>query len=226
MSLTSRKARPLIRDVDSFRDDRLFIIASDDTYAPKQYFDMFELPRIKVLVIPTEDGTSSAPHVLARLDEYVKANGVGENDEQWLLLDTDHYIEPSHAATFIQALTEARQKNIQIGLSCPCFDFWLLLHHLKNRSDISEISNARSVTSKLREILGEFNKTRLNSDHFPLETVRAACLLAREIDEDTGGGDRPLSPTSRVYQLWESIVSMAQYSQLPKELIEIRKIEQ
>jgi hypothetical protein len=217
MSLTSRKIRPINRDIESFRDDRFFIIASDDTYAPKQYFDMFGLSRVKVLVIPTTDGTSSAPHVLNRLNEYVDKHGIDEDDEQWLLLDTDHYIEPSHASTFLNALNDARHKNIQIGLSCPCFDF-LLLHHLKDISEIQEITNAKSVITKLKEILGDFNKTRLNSDHFSLEAVQTACLLARKIDENTEGGDRPLNPTSRVYKLWESIASKAQYTQLPKEL--------
>lgn len=31
---------PLVRETATFRDDRLFIIACEDTYAPKQYFDL------------------------------------------------------------------------------------------------------------------------------------------------------------------------------------------
>jgi hypothetical protein len=38
MSLVQRQPRPLTRDAVSLRDDRLFIVACDDTYAPKQYF--------------------------------------------------------------------------------------------------------------------------------------------------------------------------------------------
>jgi hypothetical protein len=33
MSLVQRKARPLTRDAASLRDDRLFIVACDDTFA-------------------------------------------------------------------------------------------------------------------------------------------------------------------------------------------------
>ena len=44
MSLTRRKARPLKRDGTRLRDDRLFIVACDDTYAPKQYFDFSRFP--------------------------------------------------------------------------------------------------------------------------------------------------------------------------------------
>ena len=67
--LVERKSdgnHPLSRDPHTFRDDRLFIIACDDTYAPKQYFDFFRLPRIQVHVVPTTDGTSNAQAVLDR----------------------------------------------------------------------------------------------------------------------------------------------------------------
>lgn len=217
MSISTRKKRPLARDVQDYRDDRLFIIASDDTHAPKQYFDAFEIPRIKVLVIPTTDGTSAAPHVLQRLEEYE----VEDWDERWMLLDTDHYIQPQHAPTFLRAITEAKQKGINVALSNPCFDFWLLLHHISEREDLSRITNAKSVGVALRQALGSFDKTKLNPTHFPLSTVANACHAAREIDGRTGGGDRPTGPTSRVYMLWESIVSNSARAQLPLELASI-----
>lgn len=72
----------MTRDSNNFRDDRLFIIACDDTYAPKQYFGFFENPRVKVHVIPTLDGTSNASRVLDRLMEYEYEEG----DERWLLV--------------------------------------------------------------------------------------------------------------------------------------------
>lgn len=215
MSLTTRKPRPLTRDSNSFRDDRLFIVACDDTYAPKQYFDAFALPRVKVVVVPTTDGTSSAPYVLARLEAFEFL----EDDERWMLLDTDHYIDGSHAAKFLQAIQDARQKGIGIALSNPCFDYWLLLHHLDDKDKLVTITDAQSVTVALRETLGAFNKTNIDPKLFPLSSVVKACHLAREIDEQTVGGDRPTSPTSRVYMLWESIVSRAQQSQLPEELL-------
>jgi hypothetical protein len=66
MPLMQRKPRPLSRDKQTFRDDRLIIIACDDTYAPKQYFGFFRFPRVHVHVVETTDGTSSAEAVLER----------------------------------------------------------------------------------------------------------------------------------------------------------------
>ncbi|TBV02487.1 RloB family protein [Stutzerimonas kirkiae] len=217
MSLTTRKQRPLARDKQEYRDDRLFIIACDDTYAPKQYFDGFEIPRVKVVVIPTIDGTSAAPHVLQRLDSYEYE----EEDQRWMLLDTDHYIQPNHAPTFLQAITEARQKGIEVALSNPCFDFWLLLHHMNLGDDLSRITDAKSVGVELRKVLGSFDKTNLSADDYPLSSVATACSVARAIDLATGGGDRPDGPTSRVYKLWEAIVSNSTRSQIPEELASI-----
>jgi hypothetical protein len=51
MSPIHRKPRPLKRDADSLRDDRLFIVACDDTYAAKQYFDLMGMSLTQVAPI-------------------------------------------------------------------------------------------------------------------------------------------------------------------------------
>jgi hypothetical protein len=101
MSLFKYKSRPLKRDKDRLRDDRLFLVACDDTYAPKQYFGFFNFSRIHMLVIPTEDGASAARHVLSRLIAYKDKIKSAENDEHWLLLDADHFLSESHRQGFL-----------------------------------------------------------------------------------------------------------------------------
>ena len=68
------------------------------------------------------------------------------------------------------------------------------------------------------EVLGEYNKTRLKEDHFPLSRVKQAFRRAHLVDENVEGGDIPTANTTRVYLLWQSIVSKAAPSQLPSEL--------
>lgn len=41
MTILQRKTRPLTRDTSDFRDDRLFLVACDDTYAPRAIFWLF-----------------------------------------------------------------------------------------------------------------------------------------------------------------------------------------
>ncbi len=214
MSLTNRKPRPLSRDARSLRDDRLFIVACDDTYAPKQYFDFFRITRVKVHVVPTEDGTSCAQYVLGRLLEFDH----DEDDELWMLLDTDHCVEGSHLKSFIRTISEAKQRGVNVALSKPCFEFWLLLHHLDDYSTLAPLSDAYSVEQLLRGTLGQYNKKNLRQEHYPFTSVFDACGRATNIDAKVGGGDIPDSNTSRVYLLWKSIAAKALSSQLPREL--------
>lgn len=173
MSLTKRKKRPLTRDTSSFRDDRLFIVACDDTYAPKQYFDFFKLSRVQVHIVPTQDCKSSAVHVLKRLLEFEHE----EDDELWMLLDTDHCTQGNHFAGFISAISEAKQKDVGVALSKPCFEIWLLLHHV-DKTAIVSLVNAEQTESALRVALGQYNKTKLKRQHYPFSSVCRACKSA------------------------------------------------
>ena len=213
MSLTHRKARPLARDKQTFRDDRLIIVACDDTYAPKQYFNFFRIPRVQVHVVETTDGTSVAQAVLDRLLTYEHE----EYDERWLLLDTDHCIQGAHLESFLTALREARQKGIKVALSRPCFELWLLLHRAEE-TRVGALTDGAAVVTELRRSLGEYNKTNLLADHFPLAAVAQACVRAKRLDEKIGGGEIPQGNTTRVYQIWHSICKSALASQLPQQL--------
>jgi hypothetical protein len=213
MSLFQRIARPLNRDTARLRDDRLFLVACDDTFAPKQYFEFFRLTRIKIHVVPTTDGTSVALHVLERLLQFDHE----PDDELWMLLDTDHCTQGAHLQGFTDALRTAKQAGVNIALSKPCFELWLLLHQV-DESSVGGPSNCGEVESMLRDVLGEYRKTRLKAAHYPLVSVAEACVRAERLDASVEGGDIPTGNTSRVYQLWKAIADKALPSQLPTEL--------
>lgn len=213
MSLFQRKARPLTRDQSDFRDDRLFLVACDDTFAPQQYFDFFKLTRVQIHVIPTQNSDSHAQYVLGRLMAFEHDT----DDELWMLLDTDHCIKPDHKTAFISAIKEAKARGVNVAISRSCFEVWLLLHHV-DESDVVSLANAADTEKALRKVLGEYNKTKLKSEHYPLMSVLAACQRAERLDQTVGGGDVPEGNTSRVYLLWKAIAAKALPSQLPIEL--------
>lgn len=217
MSLLQRKPRPITRIESTFRDDRLFIVACDDTYAPKQYFDFFAFQRVKIHVVPTEDGTSVASYVLSRLLAYDHE----EDDELWLLLDTDHCTSGTHLPGFIAAISDAKQRGVKVALSKPCFELWLLLHHLEG-SDVVDLVDASDVEAKLRSTLGEYNKKNLKQEHYPIEKLRNAITRAANLDANVRGGDIPESNTSRVYLLWQEIIDKALPTQLPDSLADMK----
>jgi hypothetical protein len=217
MSLIQRQPRPLTRDAASLRDDRLFIVACDDTFAPKQYFNFFRITRVQVKVVPTKDGSSAALHVLKRLLSFDH----DPDDELWMLLDTDHCVQGTHLGGFVEALAEARRQGVNVALSKPSFELWLLLHHVEE-SGLGLLTAAKDVETALRTKLGEYNKTNLKRHHYPLASVSDAFKRAKRLDAKVEGGDIPFQNTTRVYLLWQAIVSKAAPLQLPAELRGLR----
>jgi len=213
------KPRPLNRDTGSLRDDRLFIVACDDTYAPKQYFDFFRLTRVQVHVVstPNDDTRCHAIDVLNRLETFTYE----DDDERWMLLDTDRFVNGSQVKQFNRIIKEAKEKGIFVALSKPCFELWLLLHHA-DKDVITKLDNAKDVEKALRHLLGGYNKTHLKREHFPLEAVAKAYRQAKALDKKVKGGAIPQTNTSRVYQLWQAIITSALPSQLPPELASLR----
>ena len=143
------------------RDDRLFFIGCDDRYAPDQYFGFFKMPRIHLCVIPAIDDMSHAIHVLEKLQKV----DFEEDDERWMLLDTDHCTEASHFPSYEKAISQARQENINIAISRPSFESWLLLHHA-NVGELLKCTNADSVGDAIRNALGHYNKKNLVADDY------------------------------------------------------------
>lgn len=213
MSLVQRQARPLNRDATTFRDDRLFIIACDDTFAPKQYFDFFQITRVQVHVVPTVDGTSAASHVLDRLLKFDH----DADDELWMLPDTDHCIHDTHLSSFVSTISEAKRQGVNVALSKPCFELWLLLHHVEEGA-VGSLSNAKAVETALRTKLGQYNKTNLKREHYPMASVSDAWSRAERLDAAVAGGEIPADNTTRIYQLWRAIVAKSLALQLPPEL--------
>jgi hypothetical protein len=204
MTLRCRKSRPLTREEKPLRDARLFVIATEDKYAPKEYFRLFKNPRVKVQVLPTEDTRSSPEHVLQRLDDFLKEYHVLEDDEFWLMLDTDHWIEPGHVANFNRVCSEAIQKGYQLAHSNPCFEVWLLFHVFPLDAG-TQFRRGEEVIASLRELLGVYSKRTIDAQHFPLSAIREAVTRAEATD--TSPYDRwPQSTGTHVYKVVKKLM--------------------
>ena len=114
-------------------------------------------------------------------------------------------------------MRDAHDKHVHVALSKPCFEFWLLLHHLDETAAVG-LANCGDVESKLRETAGEYSKTNLRASHSPIASVAEAWKRAERLDATVAGGDIPADNTSRVYRLWKAIAEKALPSQLPAEL--------
>jgi hypothetical protein len=214
MSLLNRRPVSIGREIREFRDDRVFVVATDDTYAPEQYFKHLALRRVRVVVLPTERGESSPAHVVARLkaayEVYANAQEIRERDEFWIFLDRDHHFKGTHTPQTLEALRAGKTAGFEVAISNPCFELWLLLHHEEVSLD-AELDNCAAVESSLRARLGSYNKTNILPGQFPLDLVEIAIRRAQALEKS------PYSPTAllplpigtRVYRLLEKILSPA-----------------
>lgn len=103
-----RKKRPLDRKAKLVRDASLVVIASEDRYAVRQYFDFFESTRIQFRVLETQDGKSAPEYVLNRINEYQEEFAIGEGDMFWVVCDCDHWVEPNHIQNLTHVLQQCR----------------------------------------------------------------------------------------------------------------------
>ena len=204
MSFTSRRKRRLDRERYQ-RDAYLIVIATEGTHTEYQYFQIFRNPRIKVVVLPTENvegvagqGHSSPKHVIKRLDRYRKENVPWPNDEMWIMFDRDRWTQ--EMLTTVCQL--ANQKNYSMAISNPCFELWLLLHHMDVERDAVFACN--DLVLELRNLLGEYNKDNVKLENFEGGINQA---IIRAEAKDIHPADRwPQTTGTHVYRVVKTIL--------------------
>jgi hypothetical protein len=127
VALIARKKRPLDRGVAHLRDTRLVVIATEGRFTEAKYFSLFRDTRVQVRVLPTgEDNRSSPEQVLERLREYRDNYELGGDDELWLMVDVDRWGD----AKLRRVAKQAKDCRFGLAVSNPCFEVWLLFHHV------------------------------------------------------------------------------------------------
>ena len=195
------------------RDDRVFVVATDDTYAPSQYFEFLALPRVKVVVLPTpvDSGLSAPSHVVQRLKDAFRTvtqrKEVQSGDEFWVLLDTDHHFQDKNLKTTLEAITKASQAGFEVAVSNPCFELWLLLHYA-NVLPGTVFSNCKDVIEQLKSCSGGYDKTSIKTGQFPMSRVPEAIRRARVLETmpDAPNGPWPQQAGTRLYRLLEGVM--------------------
>jgi hypothetical protein len=196
MSLTSRKKRPLNRNIPHLRDTKLIVVATEGKKTEKQYFDIFRNLKVQVQIIPSDNNRSAPEYVLERLDKYKEDYQIADDDELWLMTDVDRWRDRKLA----EITRLCNQKGYNLAISNPCFEIWLFLHF----SDIGEeIKNCSAVKILLRTHLGSYNSSNLDIEVFRPYVSKA---VERAKHLHTNPNERfPSSIGSHVYKVIEKI---------------------
>jgi hypothetical protein len=198
-----RRKRPLDRKANPVRDASLVVIASEDKYAVRQYFDFFESTRIQFRVLETQDGKSAPEHVLNRINTYMEEFEIDEGDMFWLVCDCDHWVEADHIRNLTRVLQQCRQKGIQVALSNPCFDLWLLLHFADFPEE--DVLTCNEVADRLRATAGGYDKKKVYNLRIDDEKVSAA--VKRSADKHQSLEEIPRQLQTAVHLIIQSLVS-------------------
>ncbi len=198
-----RKKRPLDRTTNVVRDASLVVIASEDKYAVRQYFELFRSTKIQFKVLETDHGKSAPSHVMIRLDKYMKEYDFGEGDEFWLVCDCDHWINAGHIKNLVSVITQCHQKGINVVLSNPCFDMWLFLHFVEFPPD--DKLTCVEVGKRIRNAVGSYDKTKIYNLPITNESVELA--VKRSIVNQLAAGEIPGRPQTAVHQIIEHLLT-------------------
>ena len=115
-------------------------------------------------------------------------------EEIWCVFDIDEHPK------LPDARQQARDNGIELAVSNPCFELWLLLHFREQHAHIE----CKAVATLLKTYIRSYRK------HVPFEVLRdgyseavqrAQRLDGHHIDVNTVGGN----PSTNVYQLTERI---------------------
>ncbi|MEU8244514.1 RloB family protein [Actinoplanes missouriensis] len=116
----------------------------------------------------------------------------GDFDEIWCVFDVDEFdIRPAQA--------EARRHDVHLGISNPCFEFWLLLHHDDCRN---HLTGYQQVVTRLRRFVPRYDKAELRFGDYA-GGVQDAVTRARRLDR---GPETCDNPSTGVWRLAERIM--------------------
>ncbi|HKC62996.1 MAG TPA: RloB family protein [Pyrinomonadaceae bacterium] len=198
------RARPLQRRRPSLDPRPRILVVCEGRITEPQYFDAFRREEENRLVDVRIDSEGGAPKTLVeraanrkKESEEEARRARDENlkyDEVWCVFDVDEH------PRLPDARQQARDNGINLAISNPCFELWLLLHFREQNAHIER----KAVATLLKKHIRNYRK------HVSFETLRDGYLEAvqraqqldrRHADVGTEGDN----PSTNVYILTECI---------------------
>ena len=145
-------------------------------------------------ILETKKGNSSPDKVLKRLSAYrTKYNA--SNNELWLVIDRDYW----EKKTLEQIERECKKKGINLLISNPCFELWLLLHQKTPKQPLT----VKGCETEIKKFIPGYSK--VNYDISKLKKgLNMAIENAKCLDNKN-----PINraPSTTVFKLVEKLMS-------------------
>jgi len=190
-----RKQKKFRREKTNWSVYPLYVIATEGEKTEPHYFkSLFRRKNIRMEILPTRRGQSSAEQVLKRLDNYRRKFDSSPN-KMWLVIDRD--CENFSKEQLSQIAQKCDAKGYNLALSNPCFELWLLLHQEKPKQPLT----AAACKKELKKLIPDFTKAKYDVAKLG-KNIDLAVAHAKKLDN----GD-PLQdpPSTKVYKLVEKL---------------------
>ncbi len=134
--------RPILQidNLFSYEKDKdfrkFFYIACEGHKTEKKYFEKLKenISQVHPLEIVSrvakEKGNSAPKHVLNCILKKKKTTDYRSIDTFWAVIDNEW-------GDYRELINELKKHEINLIISSPCFEIWILLHHLKSLKEIS-----------------------------------------------------------------------------------------
>jgi hypothetical protein len=200
-------SRPLKRRVGTRRPRKTLLVFCEGEKTEPDYLDALKRqPAVRDLAavdLRVETGHGgSVPRTLVSLAVAAHAKALDEEaeiDEFWCVFDVEW---PRNHPGLNEAIEQARQNDIQVAISNPCFELWLILH-FRDQGAWLDNDAARRARSRLD---GSRGKGLEAAKYLPL--TRDAARRAAELDERhqrNGTGFPDDNPSSGMHRLIASV---------------------
>ncbi len=176
------------------------VVATEGRLTEERYLSGFHPPResvLQLLVLPSKTNKSRPRECLKRLLEHAQRNGLGANDQLWVMIDRDRWA-PQELDEVAREL--AKRKEHHLALSNPCVEYWFLLHF----QDHMPLIDASHAMRELKRHIPDYTK-----DAFDVgQLIAGASEAVSRAERHDRGNQEPWPTTtgSHVYRLVRQLI--------------------
>ncbi|MFE0549248.1 RloB family protein [Streptomyces pilosus] len=139
----------------------------------KDYFeDLKDHCRASNVTVKVRTDTRSPLHVVNTAADLF-ASAADDFDECWAVFDVDSF-------DVGESIKVAKRRGVDLAISNPCFEYWLLLHFCDHNSHLSEY---KAVRDKIKSHVPNYDKAGIKISDY-LDGVEDAVARARKRDEN------------------------------------------
>jgi len=192
-----RERVELVRQSPFKKEGKIYVLSYEGNNTEPQYYEALrEKLKYKDFILyivslkRDKSDTNSAPkYVFQKLKDKKSEYNFKDTDEFWMIVDKDRW----KLDKWVEKCKQ--EKNFNIAISNPCFEFWLLLHVIKiddlTQEEIEKISknekisnNKRFIDQLLTNNLGEpYNKSNIQPERF-IANIQNAIEQARLLNNN------------------------------------------